>query len=143
MSYDDNACASAGTSDLMDAPMDAAGPEADTRVSDGITVLSYLEFQRLMAKVWAPIANAPKSMVNANGHVIGIYLLLWEPGDPGLGFGGDGDDPQTGIMVGWWEPNEHNRAGGRGCWYNGRHEIHPTFWMPLPMAPEAAGQVGG
>lgn len=101
-----------------------------------VQTLDCMQLAELMGKALAPVATAPKSFVDDRGIVHGVYLLMWEPGDPAFGMGGFDDDPQTGFVVGWWEPNEHNHEGGRGCWYNGHHPIHPTHWLPLPLAPQ-------
>lgn len=88
------------------------------------------EFAELIGAAWADMATAPKSTVDEFGCVQGKYLLVYEPVAPG---DEPYTEPQVGIHVGWWEPL---MCDGRGCWYNGTSELHPSHWMPLPNAPE-------
>lgn len=90
--------------------------------------------QAVLALLWEPMHTSPKSWVDATGTVQGVYLLVFEPLDTDYGFTAS-DDPQIGIGVGWWEPNE---GDGSGAWYDGQQVIHPTHWMPLPAAPTLA-----
>jgi len=109
----------------MRAALEAAGCGVDKPIS--------LESVRTDSE-WLPILSAPKSVVDGN-RVGGIYLLGYNPDAETL-------DGQAAIDVIWWEPLLKNSKGGRGKWcassFGEAVEAHPTHWMPLPIAPNAA-----
>lgn len=76
---------------------------------------------------WQPIETAPKD---------GTPVLLWEPEEnlrhDGIAMVGEyvafPDPPPNGYHSGWFDN------------VNGRHEIMPTHWQPLPAAPPQEDQ---
>ena len=116
----------------MDAIKTPVGEQVLASARTGqMQTVSMAFFAALLQDCWQPISTAPKSGLARDGSVQGVYLLMFEPLSEEDGFTDD-DDVQIGIQVAWWEPHMNQ---GQGCWYNGTTPVHPTHWMPLPIAP--------
>ena len=78
---------------------------------------------------WQTMDTAPKSE-RIGASIRSHYILGYCPED-GV------RDPQSCLVVIWWEPNMDNLDGTKGLWWcDGEFEAHPTYWHPLPNAPE-------
>lgn len=100
-------------------------------MSGAVLEMLATELQRVLQQVWAPMDSAPKSWVDADDLVHGVYLLGYVPA---ASWEEPYTDAQVGIVVMWWEPF----MGPAGCWYDGTAARAPSHWMPLPYAPVPA-----
>lgn len=79
---------------------------------------------------WEPIETAPKSTVDENGRVQGVYLLGYCPDEA--------VDPASCLSVIWWEPLTDG-----GIWYGQEAiEVRPTMWRHITLPEPPREHVG-